>query len=395
MGRYLWQGSDSQQQPVQGVEQAPNHWLLGLILAHKGIKMLACHRVCRWHLRPRLVSAEERLYLLQQWQRMVSAQLPILEVVRLSVPAKASVNLRWQLWQLQQALGAGNTFAKALKLSKLLSDVDIAMLSAAEASGQLGFVLSQLVDQGTGHQRFKQQLRRALLMPTITLVVGLMVALTLLLWLVPNMAGLIAGQAAQLPPLTAQLVEVSSWLQQSWMGLLGFFALLISSLWWASKSAYVGSKLLALLSHAPVLGQLLIWQQQWRLFQILATGMQGGLTLMRSLDMYLPSCQLPLMHRQIACIKQRLLAGDALAVGFARAGLPEQQVLMLSMAQQTGQVAKACQQIATDLEGQLQVRMQHLQGLFEPLITLLLAGLVGGLVLAIYLPLLQLGSMLR
>ena len=89
------------------------------------------------------------------------------------------------------------------------------------------------------------------------------------------------------------------------------------------------------------------------------------------------------------------MAGVNLVEAFTKAGLPEQQLVMLNMGQQTGQFADVCIQIAKDLEQQMREQLEHLKSLIEPIITMFLASVVGGLVMAIYLPLLQLGTMLR
>ena len=395
MGDYLWQAKDQHQQVVEGMDKAPNGWLLPLMLAQQGLQMTACYRLWPWSRRWELPAANLRMQLLQQWQRLVAAQLPLMDVVRLSIPAKATTRLRWQLWCLQGLLRQGNTFTQALGAVKLLTQVDTALLAAAEEGGYLATMLAQLVGQEQARQRLRKQLQRSLLMPAITLLAGLVVAMLLLLWLVPNMAGMLAGQVQELPALTSNLLKLSLWLQNWWQYLALAVCSLMLLLWRAMQSATMAQQLYGLLSYLPLLGELIQLQQQWRLYQLLGTGMQGGVTLLRCLNLYLPCCQLIRFRQRIGMIEADLLAGDTLPEAFAKAGLPQQQIIMLSMAQRTGQLPEVCMHIAKDLDQQISDRMQIMQSLIEPAVTLLLAILVGSLVLAIYLPLLQLGTMLR
>lgn len=392
MAYFLWR-AQHHQRPIEGLEQAPNGWLLRYLLKQRGIEVTACYRLWPWQRKSSLPRAKVRLQLLQQWHRLVAAQLPLLEVVRLAVPANAGVSLRWQLWRLQQLLQQGKTLAQALTHVTLFTDVEVALLAAAEEGGYLASMLSSLVDQERARQSIIKQLKRSLLMPTITLLVGVIVAMLLLFWLVPNMAGMLANQA-ELPVITARLLALSLWLQQWGYHLLLGGLVLMLLIWLGVKSPLVAPKLYTGISQLPVVGRVLVLQQQWQLYHLLSTGLEGGITLLRCLKLFLPSCQLLRFRQRIYRLENHLLAGETLPAAFAQAGFSEQQVIMLNMAQRTGQLGQVCGHIAKDIDSQIKERLGLLQSLIEPTITLLLAVMVGGLVLAIYLPLLQLGTML-
>ena len=395
MAHYLWSANDSSGRSVESASQAPNRYLLALVLAQQGLIMTSCYVLWPWQQRAKLPKAYMRLQLLQQWQRLVMAGLPILDVVRLSTPAKASAQLRWQLRRLQELLRQGNTFASALQQVKLLSEIDVALLAAAEEGGFLPTMLAQLAAQEATRQQLKRKLKRSLLMPAITLLIGIVVAAILLLWLVPIMATMMAGQVNELPVLTRSLLTVSHWLQNWGQVTVIFMLIVIALLRRGFLSPKLGPMLITVCSYIPTLGALLLRQQEWRLYLLLGAGLQGGVALLRCLDLFMPSCQLLTFQRRIEVIREDILAGMNLADAFTKAGLPEQQTIMLNTGQQTGQLSQSCLLIAKDLEQQMHERLQYLQSIIEPSITLLLASLVGGLVLAIYLPLLQLGTMLR
>ena len=395
MARFLWTAKDQHNHTRQGMDMAPNGCLLRLMLGQQKLQLRGCYRLWPWHLKYTLPEVKQRLYLLAQWQRMLAAQLPLLDVVRLCVPADANGHVRWQLWQLQGQLQQGQTFAQALLEVKLLTPVEGALLAAAEEGGYVDAMLARLAAQERARQGVLKQLRRSLLMPTITLVVGLLVAVLLLLWLVPSMASLLATQGGELPALTSALIKLSSWLQQWGQLLLFCLVLLLAVVWRALQSAKLAARLYSAAAYLPIIGHFLFLQQQRQLYHLLSTGMQGGVTLLRCLDLFLPTCQLSRFRTRVVTIRSLLLAGQSLPEAFAQAGLPEQQVLMLNIAQRSGQLSDVCDQIAQDLDEQISERLQYLQSLVEPAITLVLTIMVGGLVLAIYLPLLQLGTMLR
>ena len=395
MAHYLWSAKDPSGRCLESESQAPNRYFLALVLAQQGLKMTSCYVLWPWQQRAKLPKPHMRLQLLQQWQRLVKARLPLLDVVRLSTPAKASAQLRWQLRRLQALLRQGNTVSSALQQVKLLPEIDVALLAAAEEGGFLPTMLAQLAAQEATRQQLKRKLKRSLLMPVITLLIGLLVAAMLLLWLVPIMASMMAGQVNELPALTSSLLRLSLWLQ-SWGQMTVMFMLIALVLLRRGLSApKVGPILMTIGSHIPVLGALLLRQQEWRLYLLLGAGLQGGVALLRCFDLFLPSCRLLTFQRRVVVIKDDILAGMNLTDAFSKGGLPEQQTTMLNIGQQTGQLSQSCLLIAKDLEQQMDERLQYLQSIIEPSVTLLLASLVGGLGLAIYLPLLQLGTMLR
>ena len=395
MANYLWSARDAEAQVIYGYSRAPNRYLLNLLLAQQGLSLTACFVIRSWHKRCKLPSSIMRLQLVQQWQRLLAARLPMLDVVRLSLPPKAETPLRWQLRCLGQLLQQGSQFSAAVGQLKLLPEVDVALLAAAEEGGFLAPMLQQLVQQEQAKQQLQRHVRRSLMMPSITLLVGMMVAVLLLLWLVPTMATMMAGQVDELPAITQILLQMSYWLQQ-WgsallLGLLGICLLL----WRGLKSPSLAMRIHNLLLYVPLLRQYLSQRQQWRLYQLLGAGMEGGITLLRCLELFLPSCQGNDFRRRISVMTEDLLAGVNLVEAFTKAGLPEQQLVMLNMGQHTGQLGDVCIHIAKDLEQQMRERLEQLKSLLEPTITIFLATVVGGLVLAIYLPLLQLGTMLR
>lgn len=395
MANYLWSAKDAQAHIINGYSRAPNPYLLNLLLAQQGLSLTACFVIRPWHKRCKLPNPAMRLQLLQQWQRLLAARLPMLDVVRLSVPLKAETPVRWQLRCFGQLLQQGSQFSAAIGQLKLLPEVDVALLTAAEEGGFLAPMLQQLVQQQQAKQQLQRHIKRSLVMPGITLLVGLMVAVLLLLWLVPTMATMMAGQVGELPAITQMLLQLSYWLQQ-WgtamsLGLLGIGLLLWRALKLPSFARYLHNVLL----YVPVFGVIISQQQQWRLYQLIGAGMQGGVTLLRCLQLFLPSCQGAQFHCRVSALAEDLLAGDNLVKAFTKAGLPEQQLVMLNMGQHTGQLGDVCMHIAKDLEQQMRERLEHLKNLLEPIITIFLATVVGGLVLAIYLPLLQLGTMLR
>lgn len=395
MAHFLWSAKDLHGHSIESESQAPNRYMLALVLAQQGLTMTACYLLWPWQQRAKLPKPHVRLQLLQQWQRLVNARLPMLDVVRLSTPAKASAQLRWQLRRLHALLRQGNTFSSGLLQVKLLPEVDVALLAAAEEGGFLATMLTQLAAQAATSQQLKRKIKRSLLMPAITLLIGLLVAGMLLLWLVPIMASMMAGQVNELPALTRSLLALSHWLQNWGHVSVMFMVIALVLLRRGLLAPKLGPMLMTIGSYIPILGTLLLRQQEWRLYLLLGAGLQGGVALLRCLDLFLPSCRLVTFQRRIILIKEDILAGTNLADAFIKAGLPEQQTTMLMIGQQTGQLSQSCLLIAKGLEQQMDERLQYLQTIIEPTITVLLASLVGGLVMAIYLPLLQLGTMLR
>ncbi|MDP6189577.1 MAG: type II secretion system F family protein, partial [Gammaproteobacteria bacterium] len=228
MACYLWYGEDTSLQLQQGVLQARGVSHLGCQLAQQGVQLKRQFRITAWQRRRSAIKPLVACELLQQWQQLLAAGLPLLDCVRLAMPQQPSITLRWQLWLLQDRLQQGHQLSSVFAEQQLLPAYQIALLAAGERQADIGKVMGQLARQQHQTMAIAKQLKRSLLMPAITLAAGLLVCVLMLLFLVPNLASLVQSDQHSIPTATRWLLAISNGLRQSGPQLLLAGALMLS-----------------------------------------------------------------------------------------------------------------------------------------------------------------------
>ena len=394
MADYLWYGENAQLRSCQGVARGQSIAQLRAELTIQGVRLQNCYRLRHWHRRRRLINATAAADLFLQWQRLLAAGLPLLECISLAVPRQMTMPLRWQLWLLQEYLRQGYTLSQICEQQGLLPAYQVAMLAAGENQSALGQALAALAQQQLQTMQLLKQLKRNLLMPAITLVAGALVCVLILLFLVPNIASLVAHSEAPIPTATQWLLFASAWLHEHGqlllLGLLLGVLVIVLGLK-SHRASAVGALLLTCLPGWKGIYQL---QSQLLVMQLLAASLTSGIALLEALQLSQRAVPHAKLASRLHIICQCLQSGMGVSRAFTKAGFAEDQVVMLRLAEQSGDLAGACQHLSKQSQRQLEDKMAMLSSLLEPLITSLLALLVGSLVVAIYLPLMQMGSLM-
>lgn len=394
MADYLWYGEDNKLQQCQGVLLGRTLMQLRSELATQGVQLQACHRVWFWQRRNSVLNTQVALQLFSQWQRLLAAGLPLFECVRLARPRQANGTLRWQLWLLQQGLQQGFTLSQICKQQGLLPYYQVAVLAAGEQQSNLALALQQLAQQQRQTLALLKQLKASLLMPAITLGAGGLVCVLILLYLVPNIASLVVHSQGPIPMATQWLLNASTGLHQHGrLALIGLSSLLV--LLAALRRTSMGQRLGALvLANIPVWRGVYALQSQYLVMQLLASNLASGLPLLQALELCRGASNNSKLARQLQSIACYLESGEGLSRAFSRGGFDDSQVVMLRLAEKSGDLAAAFDQLSEQLHHALQDKITIMTSLMEPLITGFLALVVGSLVVAIYLPLMQMGSLL-
>lgn len=394
MASYLWYGIDADQQQQQGLIQAQGVSHLRSLLAQQGVGLNQHFRITFWHRRPYSVPSKVACELLQQWRQLLIANIPILDCMSLALPSQSSITLRWQLWLLYQGLQQGNQFSQLLRQQRLLPTYQVAILAAGERQADLASAMGQIIRQQQQIISISQRIKRNLIMPGITLIAGIVVCMLVLFLLIPNIVQLVASSGSSLPLATQWLLGAVKWLQQNGLliifGLgtvmLGIGLLLCTSIGrrWVRR----------ILTFIPIWGAICKLQNECLMLQLLAGSQGSGVPILLALEQCQNAARDRTLAKQIANIHQALTSGLLLSEACAQSGWRESQVIMLRVAENTGDLESAFNFMSQQLESQLFDLINYMTKLIEPLTTLLVATLVGGLVIAIYLPLMQMGSLL-
>lgn len=300
-------------------------------------------------------------------------------------------------WQaIQQRIEHGQSLSASLLASPGFARTDVLLIAVAERGGQLPAQLKRLAELQHKRLRMLQQVRRALRYPAFVLLGSVLVSGFLLMQVVPSFALLYQGFGAELPGLTQHILDLSELLvRHGWLVLLVFAALFTAGVIAWKASADWRSRVHRLLWRLPLLGPLTQarWLAQWH--RTLAECLQAGLPFLEALQ----QSALPVEESPLAPCQPRLYKavsqGQRLSSALqAEANYPLRSVQMIATGEESGMLAPLLETLARQYESDLDDCCEQLLKLLEPVLMTILGVLIGVIVMALYLPLFQLGQVI-
>ncbi|MGM0429962.1 MAG: type II secretion system F family protein [Pseudomonadota bacterium] len=328
--------------------------------------------------------------LLQQVSDLLNSGLPLAEALRHSVCESPSRGLRWMIEDCIRCIERGLAFSRALQLYKnWLPEEDIIAIAWAEQTGQLADTLHQINQVATRQLQLKKQMIKALRYPIIVLLVASAVCLMMMGWVLPSFAPLF--DEGELPGLTRGLLKASEFLHEQTVPLLSLvlsFSVLLyivrkrSPLFWQRT-----------LSQLPLVGQLLEDIKLQQLFHRLAVALKAGIETRQALNSTAHSLTW-LPHRNaLRSVQQSVEQGNGWVDSFRSSSLSEPRTLsFLKVAEQNGNVDQAFATLADIRQQRFEQNCERIIGLAEPLLMVVLGGIIGTLLVAMYLPLFSMGQ---
>lgn len=322
------------------------------------------------------------------------ALLQALEVVAQSGSHPALTSL---VDALKSDIASGRSLADALRRHPRCFDALYCnLIASGEQSGTLEAVLEQVASLQEQRQALRARLKKAMTYPLIVLLTGLGVSSLLLLKVVPQFQAMFSGFGAGLPAFTQAVIGLSDWLGQYFWGVL--LCAVVSG--WSLRRAYrhrPGFRLWCLRSalKLPIAGDLLGNAALARFARTLSTSFAAGVPLVEALGPVAGACGNPLYEQAVLRLRKDLAGGQSLSQALAYSGLfPRLMQQMCAIGETAGTLEVMLARVASYYESAIEGSLDTLASLLEPLIVLILGLLVGSLVIAMYLPIFQLGSVI-
>ncbi|MGM0525279.1 MAG: type II secretion system F family protein [Pseudomonadota bacterium] len=294
------------------------------------------------------------------------------------------------LTAMHQAIEHGQSMSSGLrqlplKLPKGLTGY----LDLAEQSGRLPEVLDNLSTEFFQSDQQRKQLRKALQYPLIVLFVAIVVSALLLIWVLPQFTALFVN--TQLPALTRYLLAASDWLQHYGLLVLVASTGVITAI--IAVKAHLPKLWQRLLLKLPIIGKLLELSRLQQIFLRLSLTLASGMPALSAIEQVKQSSYCYLTQQQLALLQHSIINGEGWCQGFEQLGINHPLIAAyLKTGEQSGLMSDMMKNLANHLEAQLRARSEQLTSLAEPLLMLLLGGIIGLLLLAMYLPIFSMGQ---
>lgn len=339
---------------------------------------------------------EEIAMVTRQLATMLKAGIPLAQAVNALVEQASKQDIEAILRDVREKITQGAGLAEALAFHPTyFSDLYVNMVRAGEASGNLDAVLTRLADYGQQQNRLRGKVKAALTYPLVMVVFGVIVVFVLTTFVVPRILEVLrtAKRDAALPLPTQLLNAVSNFLQ-SWWWLVVIAVIVAFSLFkLLLKDERYRLAWDRFILTLPVFGELLKKQAVSQFAVTLSTLMKSGIPALQALAIVRNIMQNRVLKQVISEIHDRIIEGADIATPLKKSGVfPPVVGYMVSIGEQSGQLEEILDRISEAYDDEIELTVQKVTSLIEPVLIICLAGGVGFIVLAILLPILEIGQ---
>jgi type IV pilus assembly protein PilC len=290
---------------------------------------------------------------------------------------------------------AGNTFAESLgKYPLQFDDLFVNLVNAGEKSGALETLLDKIATYKEKTEAIKKKVKKAITYPAAVVVVAFIVTAILLIFVVPQFEELFKGFGADLPAFTQMVVDMSRALKSQGL-LIGAIvvASVIGFIELHKRSVKLRELMDKVMLKVPVIGDILYKSAVARFARTLATMFAAGVPLVDALDSVAGAAGNIVFYKAIIKIKDGVSTGQQLQLCMTQSGIfPPMACQMIAIGEESGSLDAMAGKVADFYEAEVDALVDALSSLLEPMIMAILGVLVGGLVVAMYLPIFKMGA---
>jgi type IV pilus assembly protein PilC len=394
---FAWQGRDAQGRKLQGRLKAPTSGLARAQLRRLGVQQVRLQRLW-WDRMPRVRPSELSL-MTRQLAALLRAGVPLLQSLDMLSRSLPSLTLTEVMQQVHHDVASGVALHEALaKHPAQFSGLYISMVQAGESAGILDTMIERLAHTLEKNDALHSRVRSALMYPMAVMGVAIAVLVLILVFVVPVFEDVFKSFGADLPWATQLVVALSEGLSSS--GPVALVLALLGLWWWQSPqpNATPSHKPMRLwrdrwLLKLPVLGALLRTAVVARWAQTLSALLAAGVPLTEALGPVAQACDHAVYGRLTGQLQRQVAQGSRLSEGMAQSGhFAPMIVQMCATGEETGALDHLLARAGALMETELDDRVNGLSSLLEPLIIVVLGGVIGGILVAMYLPIFRLGQ---
>ena len=344
------------------------------------------------------VKTEDILIFSKQFATMVKAGLPILEVLGMLRDQLESPAIKEVIEDIRKSLEGGVTLSKCFeKYPQYFDNVYCNLIKAGEASGKLDVFLLKIVDSLEKKDKIKKKIKSALMYPTIMFTVAITVSAFMLIKVVPVFAKMYDGMGIALPKPTAVIMSMSDFLRGT-----GGMVMLISVIIFVFAFRYLTTKNAAIqykwhkqVLKLPVFGDMILKSLLARISLILGNLSAAGVNLLESLEIAKSVSNNVVVTEALENVKKGVFSGDTLTKLFLKEPLfPPTFSQLISVGEQTGQLDEMFGSVATYYEEEFDTTVDNMSSLIEPIMIVFMGIMIGGLMIAMYSPIFNVGALI-
>lgn len=393
---FLWEGTTRQGTKIKGQMSAQDPSLIKAQLRKQGINPT---RVRKQGIQlfgsGKKIKPMDIAVFTRQLATMMKSGVPLLQSFDIILEGLTNPNMTRLVEQIKTDVGAGNSLASSLrKHPKYFDDLYCNLVDSGEQSGALETLLDRVATYKEKTEALKAKIKKAMNYPIAVIVVAVIVSAILLIKVVPQFQEVFANFGAELPAFTMMVIGLSEILQEH--GLIVLVALIAGAILFRTarqRSEKLRDSIDRLLLKMPVVGNIIYNSAVARFGRTLATTFSAGVPLVDALDSVAGATGNVVFKNAVHSIKTEVTGGTQLNIAMRSTQVfPAMALQMTSIGEESGALDEMLDKVATHYEAEVDNAVDGLTALMEPMIMAVLGVLVGGLIIAMYLPIFQLGA---
>jgi type IV pilus assembly protein PilC len=342
------------------------------------------------------VKARDVVIFTRQLTTMIDAGMPLVQILDILATQSDNKTFAGQIREVKESVEAGSTLSDALnKFPKTFDELYVNMVQAGEVGGILDTILGRLSIYMEKTMSLKRKIKGAMIYPATIITVAVVVTLVLLVFVIPVFAELFGSFGKALPMPTQIVINLSNFV----IGYLHFMAAGVVAMVFAIRQIYRTERgrlaIDRMMLRFPILGDLIRKASIARFSRTLGTLVSSGVPILDALTITARTAGNKVVERAGFMIRESISQGRTMLEPLLASGVfPPMVCQMIGAGEMTGAIDQMLQKIADFYEDEVDVAVNNLTSLMEPLVIVVLGTIIGGLVVSMYLPIFQLGSLL-
>ena len=392
---FHWKAVNRFQQKQKGKLLAQNQEELEQRLIKKGFQQI---KISRNFIFPKNPKSEEVTQLISQLALLINAKLPLKQALSLILENTQNIKLYLWLEEIIRSIELGYSFSTSLEnLNRYLDSQEIQLIKMGEMSGKLGIILENIAKSRSESEKLFSKVKKIMFYPVMVLVIALTLSIGMLVLIVPKFAELYSAKDKTLPFITEVLFFLSNLLIDNYTFMLFLFVLsgiLLSFL--AKKTTVITKIKYHILSNFPVFKNIIAQSRIIYFTQNVALMLNASLRLDLILETFLSNKQAdPILQKECQSVLTLIKQGYAFSECLNTDVFESQTVQMLSVGERSGKWAEMSEYVSQIYKKKLDDQLDILSQLLEPALMVILGGIVGTIIVGLYLPIFDMGSLVE
>lgn len=394
---FSWEGTDRKGNKTSGVLNGSNMAVVKAQLRKQGVKPTKVKKQSATFgsTKKKKITQFDIAIFTRQLATMMKAGVPLIQSFDIVADGLENPSLRDLVLDIKNEVAAGNNFAGALrKHPQHFDDLFCNLVDSGEKSGALETMLARVASYLEKTELLKKKVKKAMSYPIAVVAVAFIVTTILLIKVVPSFESMFQNFGAELPAMTQFVVKISEWMQEYWLIVIVSIAAFI----YIFKQAKIRSEAFRdwvdrVSLKIPVVGAIIDKSSIARFARVLSTTFSAGVPLVDALDSVAGATGNVVYKNAVFKIRDEVSSGTQLQFSMKASGVfPAMAVQMVSIGEESGALDAMLDKVASHYEDEVDDLVDNMASLMEPMIMSILGVLIGGLIIAMYLPIFQMGQ---